>query len=307
MIDKLRFTFTIFAFTLGAVYLLNILYPVKPVLTGNTGYITKASNYHPGGSDCEKSHVDVLPIKNRRHQIEICKQANEEYRLQTNDLIQQRRSADAADAMAILSYRQTEIAAWGIALGFVTMAAAIAAAFYARHAAIETKRSGDIAMGSDRAWLTADGIEIKQGVDPSGETKKLYVTGQFRNVGNSPALEVKTMLRILFFQSEDELLAFRPTAENFDGHTGASVVGPTKIVACGPFEIDRILYDELLQEKKIVLFQSSAAYKDFYSNEHRRTVATCKYLPVTPTESIFVIDAKSPSCRLVAMGENLAT
>ena len=115
------------------------LYPEKPQLTGNIARQEQRSTYRAGGPDCLPSEIAALRGQERVRRAAVCQEAEEQYRLTTNDLVQQRRAADAADASAVLTYQQTRIAAWGVFLGFITMAAAIAAAWFARRAAIATE------------------------------------------------------------------------------------------------------------------------------------------------------------------------
>jgi hypothetical protein len=136
------------------------LQPEQPKLSGNVGYKPVVSTYSPGGSDCEPKNINSLPKKKRTEQTISCQRDAEQHRLDSNDLVQQRRSADAADAMTIFSYQQTRIAAWGLSLGFITMFAAIFAAFYAREAARHTETSANAFADAERAILHAIGGRV---------------------------------------------------------------------------------------------------------------------------------------------------
>ena len=136
------------------------LQPEQPKLSGNAGYKPIVSTYNPGGPDCEPKKIDSLPPEKRTEQAATCQQYAEQHRLDSNDLIQQRRSADAADAMTIFSFQQTKIAAWGLSLGFITMFAAIFAAFYAREAARHTETSANSFADAERAILHAVGGSV---------------------------------------------------------------------------------------------------------------------------------------------------
>ena len=147
--------------------------PNEPELTGNVGYEKQWESYRPGGSDCEPAEIQRLAGRERTDRTISCQEQAEQRRLERNDLIQQRRSADAADAMAVMAYQQTRIAAWGIALGFITMAAAIGAAFYARQAAVATEENVRIAQDASRS--AGDALTIAQ---RNADAAALLASGQ---------------------------------------------------------------------------------------------------------------------------------
>lgn len=124
-----------------AVVMALTLQPENPNLAGNAGYQEEAADYQAGGGDCQQPEIERLTGRKRTRRAATCAEAEEEHRLKANDLIQQRRAADAAEASAVIAYQQTRIAAWGIALGIVTMAAAVGAALYARSAAKAAENS----------------------------------------------------------------------------------------------------------------------------------------------------------------------
>ena len=130
----------------AAAILTFVLYPKVPQLTGNTDYREQVSDYRPGGLNCQKTGKIDTRIAN------FCKEEAENHRIQENELLQQERSATAAEAAAIAVFEQTRINAFALTLGFITMIAAIAAAYFAREAARHTsgaaqeaKRSADAA------------------------------------------------------------------------------------------------------------------------------------------------------------------
>ena len=126
------------------------LYPQQPYLSGNSSYEEQQPGYSTGGRDCQPTIIAALPDRERFRRAQTCNEAKEQHRLQANDLIQQRRAADAADESAVYAYQQTRIAAWGTALGFVTMVAAIAAAFYARMAAMHSAEAHNAFIAAER-------------------------------------------------------------------------------------------------------------------------------------------------------------
>ncbi len=162
------------------------LQPRQPELTSNASYQTIAADYKPGGRNCEPSRLKELPSdRERAKHTETCQEAAEQHRLTSNDLIQQRRAADAANAMAILTYEQTGIAAWGMALGFVTMGAAIAAAFYARSAAVHSNQAHKSFVQAERAILRVVSAQAMTVTGGKGSDEVVGIV--FKNVGRTSA------------------------------------------------------------------------------------------------------------------------
>jgi hypothetical protein len=169
----------------GAGYLASSLSPEKPNLASNSGYQGQATSYRAGGADCQPTEIKPLSNGERARRAVACQEAEEEHRLKTDDLIQQRRSADAANAMTILSYEQTKIATWGIALGFITMFAAIAAAFYARSAAVHSDNSHKTFINAERAVLRV--VRANEAIITGHGNGRGVIAVTFKNIGRTPA------------------------------------------------------------------------------------------------------------------------
>jgi hypothetical protein len=122
------------------------------------------AGYYPGGQSCNPLAIGPFPDREQLGYTEACQEAREEYRLKANDLVQQTRAADAAQASAKFVYPQALFSLLGMGFGFLTLSAAAAAAIYARRAASETKRANDIATNTAaidaRPWLSIRNAEI---------------------------------------------------------------------------------------------------------------------------------------------------
>ncbi len=191
--------------------------PDRPNLVGNAGYEEQSINYRAGGASCELDAGEIFLGRERRGRAEACDQVREQHRLDANDLIQQRRAADAAEASARFAFQQTWIALWGITLGLFTLLAAGLAAFFAREAAnankaavvearagasaaeqsvAETKRIGEAQV---RAYLAISPAELEihsnSFVDERNSDdrfpKPFTVILTLWNAGQSPAKECK--------------------------------------------------------------------------------------------------------------------
>lgn len=100
-----------------------------------------SADYQPGGAGCQPRQLASLADKGKAaSERKRCADATEQHRLQREDLIQQTRAADAAQAQAATNYDLARMALWGTIGGFLTLIAASLAAVYAREAAIEARR-----------------------------------------------------------------------------------------------------------------------------------------------------------------------
>lgn len=139
-------------------------------------------NYRPGGANCEPSALaKIAYAKVRLRQAENCQKETEEYRQSSDDLIQQTRAANAAQAQADIASQQLW-SGWLQTLGgFLTLAAATGAAIYARDAAKEGKRSADEA---ERANLSLYAQLCPFDVLVPNENNRLL---RFKNLGKTVA------------------------------------------------------------------------------------------------------------------------
>ena len=207
------------------------LQPQKPRLAGDAGYQEDHPAYRPGGSNCEPASVERLKGAERLRRADACQEAAEQHRLQANDLIQQRRAANAAEASAAFAYQQTRIGAWGLALGFVTMFAAIAAAMYARdaaqeakRAADETKRSADAFINAERAWLFVESSGTR--ASPDATTVNVEINGILRGRMAAEIIGIHwAQLSDTTFPGEDAFTRFENRATVWEAQPSYNSVG----------------------------------------------------------------------------------
>lgn len=123
-----------------------ISYPTLPKITDYNIEQPRNGEYVPGGADCKPDAVARISNHAVRAAVaQRCADIAETYRLQTNDLIQQTRSADSARAQTNLTFQLTLLAYLQTVGGFIVLGAAVAAAVYAREAAQQAKRAADAA------------------------------------------------------------------------------------------------------------------------------------------------------------------
>lgn len=111
-------------------------------------------DYRAGGAECEPAIVHNLPVnRNGANQRGYCADKAEEHRQAEADLVQQTRAADAAQEGAKLAFYQAEVMLWGTVLGFCTLVAAVAAAWYAREAAKASGQALKDAHSAERPYV----------------------------------------------------------------------------------------------------------------------------------------------------------
>ena len=199
------------------------LWPEQPYLTGDAGYEEQDLGYYPGGTACYPSEVSRLPWRERVEQSERCQDAQEQHRLAANDLMQQRRAANAAEATAVLAYDQTRIAIWALIFAVCTLAAALLAAIYARMAAIAARTAvvatREIADSEHRPWLTFSDVGIGGAIAAAvvvGGPIVFQVKGKITNSGSIAANHVRVRVVIC---KETEIY------ENYQGILGGEIIG----------------------------------------------------------------------------------
>lgn len=211
------------------------LYPTEPELLGDAGYEEARTVFHPGGYDCQARQIDAVPAPKRTERRSQCEAMAEEHRLQVNDLLQQRRAASAAEASAAATYSQTRIAAWGLLLGGLTMGAAIAAAYYARSAALHAEQTAVSFIEAERAVLHARRADV--GFMPADSSYPVSVS--FTNRGRSAA-------RIVDFSFTGPGFAAASSREQLEatiagGAEGCSTVLVLKDAVAGEYGVDCIV------------------------------------------------------------------
>lgn len=117
----------------------------------------QSSQYHPGGSQCDPARLRSLTGREAASESDRCQAAAARHQQEQNDLFQQRRMADAAEAMNSLTFKQSQALAVQSAIVFLAFFAALAAAWYAKRAADEAKRGADeAAAATDQMIRTND-------------------------------------------------------------------------------------------------------------------------------------------------------
>jgi hypothetical protein len=158
-------------------------WPQIPVLHSYSYSDPRNENYQPGGKDCDPAKLTVASKATRKR--DACAKDAEEYRQNSDDLIQQTRAADAAQAQADIASQSLWLTLFQTLGGFLTLFAAGAAAWFARDAANHTKDSVSetrrIGEAQVRGYLT--GVSAQVGFTPGGGA---IINCVVRNTGQSP-------------------------------------------------------------------------------------------------------------------------
>ena len=180
-----------------------VLWPGAPDLPDYGWHDTATSDYQPGGSRCSPANINRLGTHSESSgERQACEDAAEQHRLQANDLIQQTRAADAASQGVWVAYWQSKATVFGLIVGFFTLAAAAAAAYFAKLAADETKRSANSAIDALshaketaerelRAYLFPEDAKIV--LSEGNQSSLCSVSLSMRNSGQTPA-------RLIFYR-----------------------------------------------------------------------------------------------------------
>lgn len=170
-------------------------FPVSPTTQQFRYDDPRNENYQPGGSECQPSSLAAISdAKVRLRKADDCAEKAEEYRQASDDLIQQTRAANAAQAQADIANQQLWTGWLQTLGGFLTLCAAIAAAVYARDAAKEGRRAADEAEGNHMSYIASERAILHAIGGKVGElsiTKRETVTIEIINRGRTAARVVR--------------------------------------------------------------------------------------------------------------------
>lgn len=127
--------------------------PVYPNLPRSEFKQADETEYSPGSPRCYPSRIESLPKREATDERYRCETQAEKHRLQSDDLVQQAKAANAAEAIVGLTYSQTLMGLAGTIFGLLTLLAAAYAAWYARRAAEAGHVSNALARDGQRAWI----------------------------------------------------------------------------------------------------------------------------------------------------------
>jgi len=174
-------------------------WPTEPTLQRYSYDRPDAKEYNAGGSQCEPAALaSIRDQVVRLRTADACREKAEEDRHDRNDLVQQTRAADAAAAQAIAANEGLWMGWFQTIGGFITLAAAIAAAIYARDAAKHTEQANVIAKSAHRAWMAPSGVNkaflTNCTINDVPVDKSYGFTVDWLNSGGSPAVSVATAI-----------------------------------------------------------------------------------------------------------------
>lgn len=221
-----------------------------------------------------------------------------------SDLCAQWKAADAAASQARIGWI-------GLLLSTATMAAAVAAAKFARDAARETQRGAVAAeqtLQNNRAWITFDGYDVQflQHTIIDGEHRDNAIGFSLRwiNSGGSPAVNAKTGVRHIMVSPGGPTPTFDiPVDPRDESSQSTAPIGPRKNLST----VNRIIhgedYDLFISGKMSMLFYCIVRYYDIYSPSHERISEICLQVLRNGT-----LDSGMPHFQVIPRGrQNSAT
>ena len=171
-----------------------LLEPREPDIPAYKGLQAQNTHYRPGGSRCNPARLEAVKGE-ASDERDRCEEAEEQHRLQSDDLVQQTRAANAAEATSRLTYGQSRVMAFQTIAGLFTLFAAIFAAWYARRAAQEGSRGSDAAEDALAHARTTSVMELRPylHVEQMGFVEQSNVLDEpnlilkIKNYGQTPA------------------------------------------------------------------------------------------------------------------------
>ena len=165
-------------------------------------------NYRPGGSECEPATLArIASTKVRLSKTEDCQKQAEEYRQNSDDLTQQTRAANAAQAQADIASQQLWTGWLQTLGGFLTLAAAVGAAIYARDAAKHTREGNEITQQAQRAWVTVD-IKPSRIAPARGKGLEVKFDLLVQNIGDTIASHFDVEARVFTKKAGEDIFPF---------------------------------------------------------------------------------------------------
>jgi hypothetical protein len=227
------------------------LEPGQPDIAVGENLQHENTKYRPGGPQCDPQWLAQIAGIEANGIRQACAEAAEEHRLKANDLIQQTRSANAAN-------EQARIARVGAFFGILTFIAAVVAASFAGFAAFETRIAARAALGAEAATRDANDI-----------SRQAYLAD------NRPWLSMDTDISILRISDDEADAAGTVTIRNH-GSTPAILADLDCHLLIG-----QPLYEELGEHVEMLatlirlrpggglgepVFPTQAPEKDFYAS-----------------------------------------
>lgn len=169
--------------------------PRQPNIPTEEDFERQEPTYSAGGAECDPQWLTGLSGRHAEGIRQACADGAEEHRLKRKDLLQQARSANAAEEIVWLTVGQARAAQVGTVFGFLTLIAAVSAAWFARRAAVETGRTAEAAFQSNevatRAFMFPDGFTVRSAritySDGTPSEIRCLIECSFLNMGTGPA------------------------------------------------------------------------------------------------------------------------
>lgn len=191
---------------------------------------------------------------------ERCAKDAEDHRLQTNDLIQQTRAANAAELQAWIGYQGELIGVFQTIGGFLTLLAAAAAALYAKRAADLSHKT---LVATQRAYIMYERIKSGHGMNSDG-VLCLLLQAELRNAGPTPAINANIFISWALADA-DEWPDF-PNQASAAPDVARGVIGGTSLRYSSLIGITVDDIGRVWRNEKRLLIYSIVTYHDVFTD-----------------------------------------
>ncbi|KKC26981.1 hypothetical protein WP12_05835 [Sphingomonas sp. SRS2] len=175
----------------GAAVVGVVNWPARPFLQTYQYDDPTADKYNAGGSSCQAEAIAAITDRQKAaRKQDACAEAADSHKHNTQDLIQQTRAASAAEAQADIAAQALWMTFVQTIGGWLTMIAAIAAAFYARDAAIAGRETHRATIVFEDGFFVLEAENCgKVNTQSAGYTGIIFSFDLYAiNIGRSPLL-----------------------------------------------------------------------------------------------------------------------
>lgn len=171
-----------------------LTWPISPEVKVYGEEQPRNTRYRPGGTACEPADLNKLGREARIREADACRKVAEEYRQSTNDLIQQTRAANAAQAQADIASQALWMLWVQTIAGFVTLVAVIYAAVYARRAAVAAEKTTEVTLAHSKPEVEITGQVHLQPRGADETIQELGISARNSGYGSALGFEIRQVI-----------------------------------------------------------------------------------------------------------------
>jgi len=202
----------------------------------------------------------VLPRERQPHCIAEAEDGYRDNQRDEQDLIAQQTTAIWTFLMGCAAIVGMMLSAVGVYLVYTTFQA--------------TQHANQLTKATQRAWMGLEKVVAFRLIDRvSQEIVAVGFGANWRNVGNSPAINVATFSERRWADTLDLESESKIWGDTIDRETSRTVVAPTMTVGGEMHQVTLDEYEQMRFEKAVLLVRTWAWYDDGFSDKRRLSVA----------------------------------